>query len=372
MSTPTDIVVIGAGIIGCATAFELARRGASVQVVDDRPAGMGATQASAGVLAPYIEAREDGPLLELTVRSLDLYDKFVARVSSASGVPVTYRRTGTLDIATEAETLVRFEHHAAALVRKGVAAEVVDAAGARSEEPQLAEGVLGGLLISTQGYVVAGELTRALAAAARRHGAQLIEHGRVRRITEKHGELVVETERGPLSGNGVVLAAGSWSGQIEIAGVSANLPVRPVRGQLLHLAWSGPLLRRVVWSERCYLVPWEDGTLLVGATVEEAGFDERATTAGVHDLIDAACDIVPRAWTAGLLAAKAGLRPATTDDLPIIGASSVVPNLMYATGHFRNGVLLAPLTAQLVADAMLENKTDRLMALTSPQRFGAL
>ena len=146
--------------------------------------------------------------------------------------------------------------------------------------------------------------------------------------------------------------------------------VRP--SHVLHLAWNGPPLRRVIWSERCYLVPWEDGTLLVGATVEEAGFDERTTAAGVHDLIDAACDIVPRAWTSGLLSAKAGLRPASPDELPIIGSSSVVPNLIYATGHYRNGVLLAPLTSKLVADAMLENKVDRLMGFTSPQRFGKL
>jgi glycine oxidase len=372
VSPPTDIVVIGAGIVGCATAYELARRGASVQVVDDRPAGMGATQASAGVLAPYIEARDDSPLLELTVRSLDLFDKFVARVSSVSGLPVTYRRTGTLEIATEVESLTRFEQQRIALSRRGITAEVVDAAAVRREEPQLADGVLAGLLIPAHGYVVAGELTRALAAAARRHGAQLIEHGRVKRIAEREGELVVETERGPLAGNGVVIAAGSWSGQIEVSGVTARLPVRPVRGQLLHLAWSGVPLRRVIWSERCYLVPWEDGTLLVGATVEEAGFDERTTAAGVHDLIDAACEIVPRIWTAGLISAKAGLRPATTDDLPIIGMSTVIPNLMYATGHYRNGVLLAPLTAQLVADSMLEDKVDPMLAVTSPQRFGRL
>jgi len=221
VSPPTDIVVIGAGIIGCATAYELARRGVSVQVVDDRPAGMGATQASAGVLAPYIEARDDSPLLELTVRSLDLFDKFVARVSSVSGLPVTYRRTGTLDIATEEDTLTRFEQQRVALSRRGITADVVDAAAVRREEPQLADGVLGGLLIPAHGYVVAGELTRALAAAARRHGAQLIEHGRVKRIAERQGELVVETERGPLAGNGVVIAAGSWSGQIEVSGVTS-------------------------------------------------------------------------------------------------------------------------------------------------------
>jgi glycine oxidase len=372
VAAPSDIIVIGAGIVGCAVAYELARRGASVQIVDDRPAGMGATQASAGVLAPYIEARDTGVLLELTIRSLDLFDTFVARVTSSSGLPVTYRRSGTLDVAMCEETLRRFQSSAAALTRKGVAAEVLDADGARSEEPHLAEGIFGGLLISTHGYVVAEELTRALAAASRRHGAQLIERGRVRRISGAGDDIVVETDRGSLTGNGVVVAAGSWSGQIEIAGVATKVPVRPVRGQLLHLAWQGEALRRVTWGERCYLVPREDGTLLVGATVEDVGFDERTTAAGVRDLIYAACELVPHAWTAGFIAAKAGLRPASADDLPVIGRSTVIPNLMYATGHYRNGVLLAPLTAQLVADAMLDNRVDPLMAATSPQRFGNL
>jgi glycine oxidase len=169
-----------------------------------------------------------------------------------------------------------------------------------------------------------------------------------------------------------VLAAGSWTGQIEIDGAGARVPVRPVRGQLLHLGWTGSQIKRVTWSERCYVVPWEDGTVLVGATVEEAGFDERTTTSGVRDLIEAACQLMPHAWTASVVAAKAGLRPATTDELPVIGWSARMPNLMYATGHYRNGVLLSPLTAQLVADAMLEDRIDPVMTATSPQRFGDL
>jgi glycine oxidase len=372
VAAPSDIVVIGAGIVGCAVAYELARRGASVQIVDDRPAGMGATQASAGVLAPYIEGREDGPLLHLAIKSLDLYDGFVARVTSISGLPVTYRRDGTLDIAADEAALGRLRTSAAHLANRGVAAQLLDAQAVRAEEPYLSEEVLGGLVIPSHGYVVASELTRALAGAARRHGAQLIERGRVKKISRSGGDLVVATERGSLTGNGVVIAAGSWSGQIEIGGVESHLPVRPVRGQLLHLAWQGQILRRTLWGDRCYLVPWQDGTLLVGATVEEAGFDERTTTAGVRDLIDAACELVPHAWTAGFLAARAGLRPASSDGLPIIGCSAVLPNLMYATGHYRNGVLLAPLTAQLVADAMLDGQIDPLMTLTAPSRFGSL
>ena len=167
-------------------------------------------------------------------------------------------------------------------------------------------------------------------------------------------------------------AAGSWSGEIAIDGIVARVPVRPVRGQLLTLAWTGTPLRRVTWSSRCYLVPWDDGTLLVGATVEDAGFDERATVAGVRDLLDAASEIVPHAWSAGFKGVRVGLRPATADELPVIGASERAPNVMYATGHFRNGVLLAPLTATLVADAMIDGRNDPLLAALSPSRFGDL
>lgn len=372
MRPPSDIIVVGAGIIGCAVAYELARRGALVKLVDDRPVGMGATQASAGILAPYIEADAGGPLLELTVRSLDLFDDFVARVSIDSGSAISYRRTGTLDVAADQDEMRALTGIAAALSKRSVPARLLDAAGVRAEEPQIGDDAVGGLLIDTHGFVAARDLTRALAVAASRAGAQLVEHRRVRRIASRNGKVVVDADGGSLNGDAVVVAAGCWSGGIAIEGVTAHLPVRPVRGQLLSLEWVGTPLRRVTWSRRCYLVPWEDGTVLLGATVEEAGFDERATVSGVHDLLDAAGGVVPHARAAGFRGARVGLRPATTDGLPIVGASQAVPNLVYASGHFRNGVLLAPLTAQLVADAMLENRVDPLMKTLSPSRFGAL
>jgi glycine oxidase len=372
MGRPSDIIVIGAGIVGCAIAHELARRGASVEILDERPVGMGATQASAGVLAPYIEAREGSPLLDLTVSSLGLYDDFIARVAADSGLTIPYHRTGTLDVATTDADLGKLRQTAAVLAARAVPALLLDAAAVRGEEPQLSDGAIGGLLIEAHGYVGAGDLTRALVAAARRHGAQLVEQSRVRRIVRREGDVVVETDRGPLHANAVVLAAGSWSGQIPIEGVTSAVPVRPVRGQLLALAWAGLPLRRVTWSSRCYMVPWDDGTLLVGATSEEAGFDERTTVAGVRDLLEAACEIVPHAWSAGFRAARVGLRPATIDDLPVVGASRALPGLMYATGHYRNGVLLAPLTAKLVADAMLDGRVDPMLQPISPSRFGEL
>jgi glycine oxidase len=332
---------------------------------------MGATQASAGVLAPFIEAR-DGPMLDLTVRSLAMYDDFMTRVSADAGIAVAYRRTGTIDVATSDAELRALRATADTLAQRGVTAVMLDAAATRAEEPQLGDGAAGGLLIEAHGFVGAADLARALAQAARRHGAQLVESSRVRRIVRRDGDLVVETDRGSLSGDAVVVAAGSWSGEIAVDGISARVPVRPVRGQLLALGWNGTPLRRVTWSSRCYLVPWDDGTLLVGATVEEAGFDERATVAGVRDLLEAVSDLVPHAWSAAFRGVRVGLRPATLDNLPVIGASSVLPNLMYATGHYRNGVLLAPLTAQLVADAMLEKKLDPLLAALAPSRFGDL
>jgi glycine oxidase len=369
MSSSSDIVVVGAGIVGCAIACELSHRGARVRILDERPPGMGATQASAGMLNPYLEARDGRPLLELAAGSLGLYDSFVARAAAASGHQVTYRRSGTLEIVRERSRIPDLLSAAALLCARGVAADVLDAAAVRREEPQASADAAGGLLVGVHGYVAAAELTTALAMAARRQGAEFVGQGSARRISSHGAQLRVDTTNGVLDAPHVIVAAGCWAGQIEIDGLPA-LPVRPVRGQLVQLHWDHPLLRRVVWGEHCYVVPWDDGTVLVGATVEEVGFDERTTAAGVHDLIAAACDLLPRATTAGFVAARAGLRPCTPDELPIIGPSGVVPNLTFACGHYRNGVLLAPITAQLVADLVLGDVRSPLLDLTAPQRFG--
>ena len=288
-----------------------------------------------------------------------------------SGARINYKRTGTLDVAIHEEELDALSATAQMLASRGVAADLVDRKAVREMEPHLATDAAGGLLIPCHGFVGASELTKALAMAARRHGAQLIEQGRVRRITREGADLRVDTVRGSLMANAVVIAAGSWAGQVEVEG-AVRVPVFPVRGQLLQLAWQGPPLRRVTWSERCYIVPWDDGAVLVGATVENAGFDERTTVTGVRDLIDAAIQLVPQSSKAGFQAARVGLRPGTPDELPIIGPSSVIPNVMYATGHYRNGVLLSPLTAKLVAESILEGVVDPLLELTRPDRFGAL
>jgi glycine oxidase len=364
-----DIVIIGAGIIGCSVAYELARRGASVQVVEQRAIGMGATQAAAGILAPHLEIRAESAFLELAVRSLNLFDAFVASVRDETGNSIAYRRTGTLQVAASEDGMREITLAAAQLAAYGITPTLLDTQSVREEEPHLGHDIVGGLVVPVHGFVSAVDLVRALAAASSQRGVEMLEGRCVHRISPTNGGLLVETDRGPLQAPAVVLAGGSWSGRVAAAGVPP-IPVRPVRGQLLRLAWKQSPLVRTIWGDRCYIVPWQEGTVLVGATVEDAGFDETTTVAGVRGLLEAACDLVPGAWTAGLIEARVGLRPASPDLLPIIGASTVIPNLMYATAHYRNGILLAPLTAAIVADALLERRFDAALTAFSPRRFG--
>ena len=364
------VVVVGAGVIGCAVAYELARRGGRVHVIDRRDVGQGATRASAGVLAPYIAAHAGSQLLDLGVRSLNLYDEFVSRVVEDSGATVQYVRSGTLEVALDAAAARRLQDVAGIFNDRGVVAEYLDRGGAHKAEPQLADAVLGGLSVGANGFVGASDLTNALRRAAGAYGVTFSPSMSAARISGQGGTLQVETPADTVSCDAVVMAAGSWSGQVEAEG-EEPIPVRPIRGQLLHLGWPKSPPGRIVWTDRCYLVPWTDGSVLIGATVEDVGFDERATVAGVQQLIEMTCALVPNARKALFQGVRVGLRPGTPDDMPVIGPSTKLPGLFYATGHFRNGVLLAPLTAELVADYVLERRCDAALEATSPSRFSA-
>jgi glycine oxidase len=268
------------------------------------------------------------------------------------------------------ESKAEVEHLARAAGDAGVSCELLDVSRTSQEEPELASGVETSLLIPTHGFVVAQELSLALRIAGERRGAEYRAGTRVQRVSRRSGAIELHVGNGDtVTAGRVVLAAGSWSGQIEIDGVP-RLPVRPVRGQLLHLECDTPLLSRIVWGARCYLVPIGPSSILVGATVEEAGFDERVTAAGVRDLLDAACDLVPRLSQATFAGVRVGLRPATPDELPIVGPSACLPGLVYATGHYRNGILLAPLTARAVADLVFDRGEEPLLRAAAPQRFG--
>lgn len=362
-----DVGIIGGGIIGCAVARTLARRGADVTVFEARAIGGGATQASAGVLAPYVEAHEAGPLQDLTVRSLRLYDAFVGTVAAESDMAVDYARCGSLEIALDPDEAVRLRQLASRAAGEDLT--WLDASAVRDMEPALSGLVLGGVLARAHGYVSAPQLTAALAASARAAGAAFLP---VRASAVQLGGRGVSVT---LEGSAartferIVIAAGSWASAVEVEGL-ARSPIVPVKGELLRLRWRGAPIRRILWSSRCYIVPQGDGTLLVGATMEDAGFDDRPTAVGVQGLLAAAMVLLPGAGRAEFLEARAGLRPASPDGLPVVGRSSTSGAVLYALGHFRNGVMLAPLTAALLENVLMGDGQDPALKALAPARFG--
>ena len=361
------MTVVGAGVVGCAIAYELAARGTRVWLIDPRGTGQGASRASAGMLAPRIEGHSEA-LLQLGLGSLDLYDSFITRVASDAQRRIEYRRSGTLQVARTDDEARRLVNEVRALADAGVAHTYLDGPDVRRIEPSLAEDICAGLLIPDHGYVGVATLVSALAEAAGKAGA-VLSAAQVRGVSSAPGSVRVETSDDTVTSDVVVLAAGSWSGGIPM-GSAPPAPVRPVRGQLLQLRFERPPLSRVVWGAAGYLVPWEDGRLLVGATVEDVGFDEGVTIDGIQQLLDCAQTLLPTARSAKCDGARAGLRPATPDELPIIGASSTMPGVYYATGHYRNGVLLAPLTAVMIANLILDGRERAELALVRPDRFG--
>jgi glycine oxidase len=362
-----DVLILGAGIIGCAVADTLARRGARVRVIDPRGVGLGASQASAGMLAPFTEGRHDRAMQALGVCSLDRYGALVDRLR-ADGHEVAYSRRGSIDVAFDEARARQFAEDAETLAADGVAHTFYEDDEARRFAPAVNSRVKAVLEIEPHGAIGVSELTTALWKSAESRGAK-ITAASATRIAHARGAIRVETTCGVMDAPHVVLASGCWAGGIDVDGAAA-LPVRPVRGQLLALRLPASPLEPTVWGPDCYLVPWRDGTVLVGATVEEAGFDEQATVAGVSGLLDAAPALLPELARAVLLDVRVGLRPGTPDDRPVIGNSSRVDGLVYATGHYRNGALLAPVTADIVADLIEGRETDSSLSAFSPDRFG--
>ena len=363
------VLVAGAGIIGVAVADALARRGAHVTVLEMRAPGQGASRASAGLLAPYTEAEPGSPLLEFGTRSLGLFDTFIARASEASGRSIEYARSGTLEVALDDDESTALQRTATWLASQGVDHDWLDNRALQLLEPAVSREARGALLVRTHGFVGVRSLVDALVQSARFHGAVFESPVEIGDMSIGAGGVTIRSGAREYKADRVVLAAGSWSGRIRIRGLSA-VPVRPVRGQLLHLRWrDAPMPARVVWSSGCYTVPWSDGSLLVGATVEDVGFDESTTAAGVESLARAVRTLLPAASVASVDDVRAGLRPATPDGLPMIGALPELPNLIFATGHYRNGILLAPLTAQLVERLVLDGAADAMMGSVAPGRL---
>jgi glycine oxidase len=361
------VIVLGAGVIGAAVADALASRGVEVVVLDMRSPARGASHASAGILAPFTEAHQRSPLLALARRSLELYEPFLRRTQERAGRPVTWARTGTLEIALDRTDVSRLQSVSSWLGTEGVAHTWLEDDELRAFEVSVTPSALGGLFVPDHGFVDVRGLVAALVQAARLSGAVFEDAVTAAAVDTAPGEIRLRTDRGDYTADCVIVATGSWSGRLR--GIP-RLPVKPIRGQLLALRWSsGPGPARVVWGPRCYTVPWSDGSLLVGATIEDVGFDETSTVVGVRELLDAVAELLPDSQDAALEAVRVGLRPALEDGLPAIGPVAAAPRVVMATGHYRNGVLLAPLTALLVERLVVDGVAEPALALTTPDRF---
>jgi glycine oxidase len=362
-----DAAIAGGGVIGGAIALELARAGMRVGVFDRQQPGQEASWASAGILSPAPESPGMIALVPLGKKSLSLYPEFVAQVEEISGNNTGFRAEGTLealfsgDTKAELSTIIALHHGL------GLKAEALCADDARELEPALNEDVEAAVLRPEECSIDNRALTNAVLQAARRSGAEIFPDTSVRGIWREGNRcagLILQHEK--VEAKWTIVAAGCFSAGIE--GVAAYAPVRPAKGQMVALRADEVKMRRVLWAEHVYLVPRNDGRILAGATVEYVGFDKRTTAGGIEKILSAAIELAPGLANARMEETWAGLRPDCPDHLPILGPTDL-DGLLMATGHFRSGILLAPITARLIREWITEQQVSVDWDRFSPLRF---
>jgi len=365
----SDLIVVGGGIIGLSVAREAALAGLQVTLLERNAPAREATWAAAGMLSPLAEAPDDGPFLDFALASLRSYRGWVRAVEEASGMEVEYRESGKLRLALSGPELDRLVERREWAEARGLGVRWFEPEELRRKEPGLALSIRGALLLEEDFRVDNRRLGEALVVAARQAGVRIRTEVTVREILLEKGRArgVRTAEDDPIEGDRVLLAAGAWSG--TFSELPVPIPVRPVRGQMLSLRTEEPGMTRVLESEEIYLIPRDDGRLLVGATVEEVGFEGGITAAGVRSLLEGALRLVPGLGSAPIAEFWSGLRPGTPDGHPILGPAPQVEGLYLATGHFRNGILLAPRTARAIVPLLTGSEGPTIPDVFSPARF---
>ncbi len=372
----SDVLVVGAGIIGLAVAWRARGRGLSVTVIERGRAGEGTSRVAAGMLAPVAEVEfgEAGRrVLALGLRSAEMWPSFAAELAREAAAPVKLLETGTLLLARDEDEAEELERQLDFRRSLGLPVRRLRPSEAREREPALAPTVRLALEVPDDHAVDPREAVAALRTACLRTGVRLREETVVEGLEVSSGAVAAVRLAGgeEVSAGTVVLAAGPWTEGIAGLPKEARVPVRPVKGQILRLRDpAGPgLLTRVVRFEGGYLVPRGDGRYVLGATVEERGYELQATAGGVYELLRDAHELVPGVAELEIEELSVGLRPGTPDNAPVIGRGAL-DGLIWATGHHRNGILLAPLTAELVADLLAgESPAEDLLAACAPARF---
>lgn len=371
-SETADAVVIGGGVIGLAIARALRRRGVErVTLLERARLGMEASHAAAGMLAPQVEAERPDAFFKLAAASRDLYPSFAERLREETGIDIELERTGTLLLAfnddDEQEALHRYDWQS----RAGLAVERLTAEEARQLEPCISPRVRGALRFPRDWQVENRRLVAALALAADRLGVRLLTGTHAESLRTQRGRVTgVETSRGLLSAAVVIIAGGAWASSISLGDKRLSaVRIEPVRGQMLCFEANPRPARHVIYSPRGYIVPRLDGRLLAGSTTERAGFDKRVTGQGLQAIMAQALEIAPAVGGLPLAETWAGLRPRAEDDLPVLGESAEVSGLFYAAGHYRNGILLAPITGETIAEQVVSGVASAQMSAFSPDRF---
>ncbi|MEV7070884.1 glycine oxidase ThiO [Streptomyces sp. NPDC093990] len=375
-SRTSDVLVIGGGIIGLVTAWRAAQRGFATAVVDPEPGG-GAAQVAAGMLAAVTELHYgEQTLLGLNLASAARYPDFAAELTELTGHDLGYRRCGTLAVALDADDRAHLRELHALQRQSGLESEWLSGRECRRLEPMLAPGVRGGLRVDGDHQIDPRRLTRALLAACERAG--VVFHrawARSLQVVRDRAAGAVTTDGEELAADQVVLAAGSLSGRLEGVPEALLPPVRPVKGQVLrltvpprHAPFLSRTVRAVVRGSQVYLVPRESGELVIGATSEELGWDTTVTAGGVYELLRDAHELVPGITELPLTETRAGLRPGSPDNAPLLGPTEL-PGLLLATGHYRNGVLLTPVTGDSLAHALTTGELPEVARPFTPRRF---
>jgi glycine oxidase len=374
-SQAADVVVIGAGVIGLAVGWYARRRGLDVLVLDRDQPGHATSYVAAGMLGPIAEAtRGEEPLLELGLASARAYPTFVSELSRAAGGPdIGYRECGTLLVARDRDDAEALERELELRHRFGLRVERLLASEARRREPALAPTLRLALDVPDDHAVDPRRLTAALSGALTAAGGRIRSGTRASTLALRDGSICgVQLDDGTeLAAAQVVIAAGAWCDEIDGIPLPARVPVRPVKGQILRLhdpAGPGLLERVVRMPSGGYIVPRGDGRYVIGATMEERGFDTSFTAGAAFELLRDAGELVPGISELVIDELSVGLRPGTPDNLPVIGATEV-PGLLWAAGHRRNGILLAPITAQLVTEALIGEPPSELAQAFDPARF---
>ena len=372
-SKTADVVIIGGGVIGLAVARALAMRGVrDVRLIERSSLGAESSSAAAGMLAPQAEANRPHEFFHLTCQSRDMYPGFASALLEETGIDIELETTGTLYLGFTEHDAEELDQRYEWQNKAGLAIERLSADMARKLEPAICENVRAALRFPLDTQVENRRLISALAAANQRLGVHMETGTNVVSLRTERGRLRgIETSRGSVATDCVVIASGAWSSFLGAPDIALpNLRIKPVRGQMLCFATNPQICGHVVYSPRGYIVPRRNGRLLAGTTSEDAGFKKCVTGAGVHAILSAALEISPRIATLSLTDSWAGLRPRAADTLPVLGPCAEIEGVFYATGHYRNGILLAPVTGEIIARAIADGVVPPSLNVFSPDRFG--